>query len=386
MINLKTEIINILGSTGSIGTQTLSVCKERNIKVNGISANNNIDLLEKQAREFNVKFCHINNKDLLSDLKVRLADTDIKVMGGEEALCDFATSGDADTLLTSVVGSVGLAPTAAGLKNKMKIALANKETLVAAGKIVTDIKNKYGGEIIPVDSEHGAIFQCLMGNNKKDVKKLILTASGGPFFGKTREELKNVTRADALKHPNWDMGAKITIDSATLMNKGFEVIEARWLFDITDIDVVVHRESVIHSMVEYADNSIIAQMGVPSMKLPIQFALTYPQRESCKVDALDFTKYPNLTFYKPDMETFGCLKLALLAMKDGGSMPLCLNCANEIAVKYFLEDKIRFLDIEKTVEKMLSSHKKIDNMSLEEAIELDKELKIKTAKLLEDLN
>lgn len=386
MVSLKTEIINILGSTGSIGTQTLSVCKERNIKVNGISANNNIDLLEKQAREFNVKFCHINNKDLLNDLKVRLSDTDIKVLGGEEALCDFAVSGNADTLLTSVVGSVGLAPTVAGLKNKMKIALANKETLVAAGKIVTDVKNKYGGEIIPVDSEHGAIFQCLMGNNKKDVKKLILTASGGPFFGKTREELKDVTRKDALKHPNWDMGAKITIDSATLMNKGFEVIEARWLFDITDIDVVVHRESVIHSMVEYTDNSVIAQMGVPSMKLPIQFALTFPKREECQVESLDFSKYSNLTFYKPDMETFGCLKLALSSMKEGGSMPLCLNSANEIAVAYFLKDKIKFLDIEKTVETMLSSHKKIDDMTLEEAIELDKELKIKTVELLEDLN
>ena len=382
---MKTKIINILGSTGSIGTQTLEVCKERNIIVNGISANSNIDLLEKQAREFNVKYCHINNKELLSDLKVRLADTDIKVSGGEEELCSFATSGDADTLLTSVVGSVGLAPTVAGLKNKMKIALANKETLVAAGELVYDVKNKYGGEIIPVDSEHGAIFQALMGNDRKLVKKLILTASGGPFFGKTKDELLNVTKKEALKHPNWDMGAKITIDSATLMNKGFEVIEARWLFDIKNIDVVIHRESVIHSMVEYSDNSIIAQMGVPSMKLPIQFALTYPEREECSVDSLSFLKYPNLSFYEPDLETFGCLKLALESMKNGGTMPLCLNAANEIAVSYFLKDKIKFLDIEKTVEAMLSKHSSQKGLTLEETINLDKEIKIKTTEYLEDL-
>ena len=385
MIDLKTKIINILGSTGSIGTQTLEICKERNIKVNGISANNNIDLLEKQAREFNVKFCHINNSELLSKLKARLSDTAIKVLGGEDALCEFATSGDADTLLTSVVGSVGLKPTVAGLKNKMKIALANKETLVAAGELVYKVKEEYGGEIIPVDSEHGAIFQALLGNDKKDVKRLILTASGGPFFGMKRKDLINVTKKDALKHPNWDMGAKITIDSATLMNKGFEVIEARWLFDISDIDVVIHRESVIHSMVEYKDNSIIAQMGVPSMKLPIQFALTYPKREECSVESLSFLKYPNLSFYEPDIDTFGCLKLALLCMKEGGSMPLCLNAANEIAVSYFLKDKIKFLDIEKTVEKMLSSHIARRNLSLEETIQLDKEIKIKTTEFLEDL-
>lgn len=383
---MKTKVINILGSTGSIGTQTLEVCRERNIKVNGISANNNIDLLEKQAREFNVKYCHINNKELLSDLKVRLSDTDIKVTGGNEELSSFAVSGNADTLLTSVVGSIGLAPTVSAIKNKMKIALANKETLVAAGKLVTDCQKEYGAKIIPVDSEHGAIFQSLMGNDIKKVKRLILTASGGPFFGKAREELKNVTVKDALKHPNWDMGAKITIDSATLMNKGFEVIEARWLFDIKNIDVVIHRESVVHSMVEYCDNSIIAQMGVPSMKLPIQFALTYPEREECEVSSLDFLKYPNLTFYKPDMDTFGCLKLALLAMKEGGTMPLCLNSANEIAVSYFLKGKIGFLDIERTVEKMLETHNKCDNLSLSDTIKLDEELKLKTIKYLEDLN
>ena len=383
---MKTKSINILGSTGSIGTQTLEVCRERNIKVNGISANSNIDLLEKQAREFKVKFCHINNKELLSDLKIRLKDTDITVTGGEEGLCDFAVSGDADTLLTSVVGSVGLAPTVWGLKKKMKIALANKETLVAAGELVTECKEKYGGEIIPVDSEHGAIFQALMGNDKDRVRRLILTASGGPFFGKTKDELKYVTKKDALKHPNWDMGAKITIDSATLMNKGFEVIEARWLFGITDIDVVVHRESIIHSMVEYKDKSIIAQMGVPSMKLPIQFALTYPEREESTVEPLDFTKYPKLTFFEPDLETFGCLRLALESMKEGGTMPLCLNAANEVAVEYFLKEKIGFTDIEKTVETMLSGHKSLKGLSLEDTLRLDKELKEKTKKYLEELS
>ncbi len=383
---MKTQSINILGSTGSIGTQTLEVCRERNIKVNGISANSNIDLLEKQAREFKVKFCHINNKELLSDLKIRLKDTDVTVTGGEEGLCDFAVSGDADTLLTSVVGSVGLAPTVWGLKKKMKIALANKETLVAAGELVTGYKEKYGGEIIPVDSEHGAIFQALMGNDKDRVRRLILTASGGPFFGKNKSELKNVTKKDALKHPNWDMGAKITIDSATLMNKGFEVIEARWLFGITDIDVVVHRESIIHSMVEYKDKSIIAQMGVPSMKLPIQFALTYPEREESTVEPLDFTKYPKLTFFEPDLETFGCLRLALESMKEGGTMPLCLNAANEVAVEYFLKEKIGFLDIERTVEAMLSKHKSLRGLSLEDTLILDRELKEETKKYLEELS
>lgn len=383
---MNTKSINILGSTGSIGTQTLEVCKEKNIKVNGISANSNIDLLEKQAREFKVKYCHINNKELLSDLKIRLKDTDTVVTGGQDALCDFAVSGDADTLLTSVVGSVGLAPTVEGLKKKMRIALANKETLVAAGELVNRCKDEYGGEIIPVDSEHGAIFQALMGNDIKKVRRLILTASGGPFFGKSRKELLNVTKKDALKHPNWEMGAKITIDSATLMNKGFEVIEARWLFGITDIDVVVHRESVIHSMVEYEDRSIMAQMGVPSMKLPIQFALTYPEREVSSVEPLDFIKYPKLTFYEPDLNTFGCLRLALESMREGGTMPLCLNAANEIAVEYFLKEKISFLDIERTVEAMLSKHKSMSGLSLSDTLALDREIKEETKKYLEELN
>jgi len=383
---MKTQSINILGSTGSIGTQTLEVCRERGIKVNGISANSNIDLLERQAREFKVKFCHINNKELLSELKIRLKDTSVTVTGGEDGLCDFAVSGDADTLLTSVVGSVGLAPTVAGIKNKMKIALANKETLVAAGELVTAYKEKYGGEIIPVDSEHGAIFQALMGSDIKKVRRLILTASGGPFFGRNKAELKNVTKKDALKHPNWEMGAKITIDSATLMNKGFEVIEARWLFGITDIDVVVHRESVVHSMVEYEDRSVIAQMGVPSMKLPIQFALTYPEREESTVEPLDFKKYPRLTFYEPDLETFGCLRLALESMKKGGTMPLCLNAANEVAVEYFLKEKIGFTDIERTVEEMLTRHKSLTGLSLEDTLRLDRELKEETKKYLEELS
>jgi len=380
---MKTKKINILGSTGSIGTQALEICRETGITVNGISANTNIELIEKQVREFKPAFCHIYNKKLGKELKVKLADTDTIVMYGEESFCDFAISGDADTLLTSVVGSIGLAPTMAAIEKGMKIALANKETLVAAGNLVMKSAKKHNAEIIPVDSEHGAVFQALQGNDRKKIKNIILTASGGPFFGKDREFLENVTKKDALKHPNWDMGAKITIDSATLMNKGFEVIEARWLFDTTDIKVVVHRESIVHSMVEYTDNSIIAQLGVPSMKLPIQYALTYPEREPCSVDSLDFSKLKSLTFYEPDIKTFRCLSFALDSMKEGGSMPLCLNSANEIAVSYFLKDRIRFLDIERTVEKMLSSHIKIENYNLDEALMLDKELKTKTSELLE---
>lgn len=380
---MKTKKINILGSTGSIGTQALEICRETGITVNGISANTNIELIEKQVREFKPAFCHIYNTELGKELKVKLADTDTTVMYGEESFCDFAVSGDADTLLTSVVGSIGLAPTMAAIEKGMKIALANKETLVAAGSLVMESAKKHNAEIIPVDSEHGAVFQALQGNDRKKVKNIILTASGGPFFGKDREFLKNVTKKDALKHPNWEMGAKITIDSATLMNKGFEVIEARWLFDTTDIKVVVHRESIVHSMVEYTDNSIMAQLGVPSMKLPIQYALTYPEREPCSVNSLDFSKLQSLTFYEPDMKTFRCLSFALDAMKEGGSMPLCLNSANEIAVSYFLKEKIRFLDIERAVGKMLSSHTKTENYNLNEALMLDKELKAKTAELLE---
>lgn len=381
---MKTKIINILGSTGSIGTQALEICKETGIKVNGISANSNIALIEKQVREFKPEVCHIYNKELGKELEIKLKDTNTKVLYGKETFTEFATYADADTLLTSVVGSIGLAPTMAAIEKGMKIALANKETLVAAGELVMAAAKKHNAEIIPVDSEHGAIFQALQGNDRKKVKNIILTASGGPFFGKDREFLKNATRIDALKHPNWDMGAKITIDSATLMNKGFEVIEARWLFDTSNIKVVVHRESIIHSMVEYTDNSIIAQMGVPSMKLPIQYALTYPEREPCSVAPLDFSKISTLTFYEPDIKTFRCLDFAIRAMEEGGSMPLCLNSANEIAVSWFLKDRIKFLDIEKTVEKMLLSHKKTKIENLEHALMLDIELKEKTTRLLEE--
>ncbi len=380
---MKTKCINILGSTGSIGTQTLDICRERGIKVNGISANTNIKLIEEQAREFKPKFCHIYDETLGRELKTKLADTDTQVLYGKDTFSEFATSGDADTLLTSVVGSIGLEPTVKAIQKGMKIALANKETLVAAGKLVMESAKKHNAEIIPVDSEHGAVFQALQGNDIKKVKNIILTASGGPFFGKDRDFLKNVTRAEALKHPNWDMGAKITIDSATLMNKGFEVIEARWLFDTENIKVVVHRESIIHSLVEYTDNSVMAQLGVPSMKLPIQYALTYPEREPCSVEALDLAKLSSLTFYEPDTETFKCLSYALSAMKEGGTMPLCLNSANEVAVSWFLQDKIKFLDIERAVYKMLESHNKLENLSLEDTLSLDRELKERTKRLLE---
>lgn len=380
---MKTKSINILGATGSIGTQTLSVCRELGINVNGVSAGSNIELIEKIAREFNVKVCHIFDIEKGKELKENLKDTKTVVLYGEDTLCDFATFDGADTLLTSVVGSIGIAPTMAGITKGMKIALANKETLVAAGDIIISAAKKYNAPIIPVDSEHCAIFQALQGNDRKKIKNIIITASGGPFFGKDREFLKSVTVKDALKHPNWDMGAKITIDSATLMNKGFEIIEARWLFDTYNIKPVIHRESIIHSLVCYVDNSVMAQLGVPSMKLPIQYALTYPERESCSVDELDLAKCANLSFYEPDYDTFGCLKLAVSAMNEGGSMPLCLNSANEIAVKYFLDGKIKFLDIEKTVETMLSSHNNIKNLNLHDCIALDKELKLKTTEFLE---
>lgn len=373
-----TSSVNIMGSTGSIGTQALEVCKMHNIKVNGISANKNVALMEKQIREFSPKVCHMYDSVAGKDLAARVSDTDTKVIWGADSLSEFAIWDGADTLLNSVMGSIGLESTMKAIEKGLKIALANKETLVAAGKIVTEALEKHKGTLIPVDSEHSAIFQSLMGNDKKALKNIILTASGGPFFGKTREELKNVTVADALKHPNWSMGSKITIDSATMMNKGLEVIEAKWLFDTENIKVVVHRESIVHSMVEYTDNSVIAQLGVPSMKIPIQFAFTCPERLPSDVASADFPLIGNLSFYEPDYETFGCLKLAFEAMKNGGLAPLCMNAANEIAVEYFLNGKIGFTDIEKTVEAMLENFENSYEYTLSECLYKDKEIRNKT--------
>lgn len=375
---MATKSVNIMGSTGSIGTQALEIAKAHGIRVNGLSANENVSLMEKQIREFSPRICHMYSEKAGRELAVKVADTDTKVIWGEEALSEFAVYDGADTLLNSVMGSIGLESTVKAIKKGMKIALANKETLVAAGKIVTEELRKSKSELIPVDSEHSAIFQSLMGNNKKGLKNIILTASGGPFFGKTRKELESVTVKDALNHPNWSMGAKITVDSATMMNKGLEIIEAKWLFDTENIKVVIHRESIVHSMVEYIDNSVIAQLGTPSMKIPIQFAFTYPERLPCDTSPADFASIGRLTFYEPDYDTFGCLRLALQAMREGGLAPLCMNAANEVAVGYFLKGKAGFLKIEETVGRMLADFENKYDYTLEDCLAADKEIRRKT--------
>ncbi len=343
-----TENISLLGSTGSIGTQSLDVCRMHGYKVKCLTANSRVDIIEQQAREFNPELVCMMNEKAAEDLKVRLADTGTKVTCGMEGLIECATYSSADTVLNSVVGMVGLQPTLEAIKAKKTIALANKETLVAGGHLVTNAAKENGVAILPVDSEHSAIFQAMQGSpNKGAVKKIILTASGGPFFGKKLCDLENVTAADALKHPNWDMGAKITIDSATMMNKGLEFIEAKWLFDMPneDIEIVVHRESVVHSAIVYQDNSMIAQLGVPDMRIPIQYALTYPERLASPVKELSLTDYGKLTFFEPDYDTFKCINVCKRAIEMGGLRPAAANGANEESVKLFLNGKIKFTDI-----------------------------------------
>ncbi len=369
-----TENLSILGSTGSIGTQTLDVVRKLNLKVSALTASSNIDLIEKQIREFKPKLAVMFNENSAKDLKTRIADTDTKVEYGMEGLINAATIEQADTVLTSVVGMVGLKPTISAINAKKNIALANKETLVAGGKLVMDAVKKNGVNLYPVDSEHSAIFQCLQGmNSKKELKRIILTASGGPFFGKTRYELEKVTLAQALKHPNWSMGRKITIDSATMMNKGLEVIEAKWLFDIDvdNIDVLIHRESIIHSMVEFIDNSVIAQMGVADMRIPIQYAITYPQRYPSSVNQLNLADVANLTFAKPDYGTFICLSQCIRAIKECQLAPVAANGANEVAVDLFLKEKIKFLQIGELVKQAIDnvSHKEIT--CLEDVLQAD---------------
>ena len=368
------QSISILGSTGSIGTQTLQVCRDLGIAVNAISANSNIDLLERQAREFSVRLVGVYDRDAAKVLKCRLSDTQIQVVSGEEGNIAVAVYPESSTVVTAMSGMIGLIPTVAAIKAKKRIALANKETLVCAGHIIMSLASQLGVEVIPVDSEHSAIFQCLNAADGNPVKKLILTASGGPFFGKTSSELEGVTKEDALKHPNWSMGSKITIDSATLMNKGLEIIEAKWLFnvDIDDIEVVVHRESIVHSAVEFKDGSVIAQLGVAQMYLPIKYALTYPKRVFSgqhKLSLFDKT----LTFYEPDRQTFKCLDLAVKASKAGGLYPTVLNAANEQAVCLFLNDKIKFTDIPVIIEKALNDLKpKQDPNELDSVLVTDK--------------
>ena len=346
--------LTILGSTGSIGTQALEVVRLlKTYQVEAISANTSVDLVEKQIREFHPRFVVMMDNAAAKDLAVRVADTDTKVLAGMDGLCHIAALPENDLVLTSVVGMIGLRPTLAAIDAGTNIALANKETLVAAGQLVMDAAKRKNVSILPVDSEHSAIFQCLQGNPKKDaLHKIILTASGGPFFGKKKEELEQVTVKEALKHPNWVMGAKLTIDSSTMMNKGLEVIEASWLFEksVDDIEVVVHRESVIHSMIEYVDGSCIAQLGVPDMQIPIQYAMTYPDRVPSNVKSLSLTDYGKLTFYPPDLETFNCLRVCYDAARKGGLYPCAANAANEEAVALFREEKIRFLQIGQLVE------------------------------------
>ncbi len=350
--------LSILGSTGSIGTQAIEVAAAADdLQICALAAGKNTALLEKQARKMKPQLVCIADKACYLDLKTRLADTEIRVLAGTEALCHAAAMDAADIVLNAVVGIAGLAPTLAAVDAGKRLALANKESLVAGGHLVTARAAKTGAQIIPVDSEHSAIFQCLNGENRGKIKRILLTASGGPFFGYSREKLKAVKKEDALRHPNWDMGAKITIDSATMMNKGLEVIEAKWLFDVPldAIVPIIHRQSIVHSMVEFLDNAVIAQLGAPDMRLPILYALSYPERVAGICQPLDLLTCGPLTFEQPDGDTFSCLRLAFLAANMGGAAPTVLNGANEAAVALFLQDKIGFLDIPACVEGALEA-------------------------------
>ena len=367
--------ISILGSTGSIGRQSLEVIAACGMRVAALTANSSVKQLEEQARKFHPELAVMMDESAAADLRVRLADTDIRVAGGMEGLLEASVIPSADTVITAVVGMVGLRPTLAAIREGKRIGLANKETLVCAGTLVLEEAKDYGAEIIPVDSEHSALFQCLQGNRDRgEVKRLILTCSGGPFYGKKAAELKDMTREDALRHPNWSMGAKITVDSATLMNKGLEVIEAMHLYHMPPekISVVVHRESIIHSLVEYCDNAMIAQLGAPDMRLPIQYALTFPKRMPGPATELDLWNCGPLTFGSPDLETFRCLDLALSAARTGGTAGAVLNGANEAAVAQFLAGKIGFLDIGEKVARAMEQVPVCANPGLTDVLEADR--------------
>ena len=363
--------IAILGSTGSIGTQTLEVVRDNgDIKVTALAAGNNIDLLEKQIREFNPKLVAVWKEEKANELKSRIKDLDVKVVYGMDGLIEVSVEEEAEILVTAIVGMIGIRPTIEAIKAGKDIALANKETLVTAGHIVMSLAKEKGVKILPVDSEHSAIFQALQGNKQSALHKILLTASGGPFRGRKTEDLKNIKVEDALKHPNWAMGRKITIDSSTMVNKGLEVIEAKWLFgvDVDKVQVVVQPQSIIHSMVEYEDGAVIAQLGTPDMKLPIQYALYYPERRYLPGDRLDFETLTQISFEKPDMETFYGLKLAYEAGRIGGSLPTVLNAANEKAVAMFLDRKIGYLDIPLIIKTCMENHKLIENPTLEDIL------------------
>ncbi len=365
--------IIILGSTGSIGTQTLDVARMHRYRVLGLSAHSNVKLLEKQAREFVPEYVCIGTEAGYSELKIRLADTKIKILKGLDGLCELAAL-KCDIVVNAVVGMIGLKPTLAAIAAGNNVGLANKETMVVGGEIVTAEARMNNVEIIPVDSEHSAIFQCLMGNNYNKPEKIILTASGGPFYGYSSEQLRGVTKAQALKHPNWVMGQKITIDSATLMNKGLELIEAVWFFDVApeQIEVVVHKQSIVHSAVEFEDGAIIAQLGVPDMKIPIQFAITYPKRLTSCSKKLSLFDVGALTFERPDEETFSCLKYAKEAISKGGTAPCILNSANEAAVSAFLNDRIDFCRIPELIGEALDSISAVDKVTLQSIAETEK--------------
>lgn len=367
------KTISLLGSTGSIGRQSLEVAESLGCEIAALTANRNVELLEAQCRKFKPKLAVCMEKSAAETLKIRLADTNIRVAQGMDGLLEAATI-SADVVLTAVMGMVGLRPTLEALKLGRRVALANKETLVCAGELVMETAEKCGGEIVPVDSEHSAIFQSLQGcHDRREVKRLILTASGGPFFGKTRAELETVTLQDALKHPNWSMGAKITVDSATMMNKGLEVIEAMHLYSmpLEKISVVIHRESIIHSLVEYCDHAILAQLGTADMRLPIQYALTFPERVPGPATPLDLLSCPNLTFAPPDEENFPCLALAKRAAGEGGTATAILNGANEVAVADFLTGKIGFMEIPRRVEKAMATVPVVQSPSLEDILAAD---------------
>lgn len=369
--------ISVLGSTGSIGTQTLEIAREyKGIKIKAISANSNIDLLEAQAREFSPEIVCVIDEEKAKTLKTRLADTAVKVVSGSDGLVEAAVVHGAETVVTAVVGISGLEPTIAAIKSGKDIALANKETLVTGGHIVTELARENNIKILPVDSEHSAIFQSMLGMcDKKEIKRIILTASGGTFYGKKRSDLAFVTPQQAMHNPNWDMGAKVTIDSSTLVNKGLEVIEAKWLFGVgvDDIKVVVHRQSVLHSAVEFTDNAVIAQLGTPDMRLPIQFALTYPNRLPMRDNELDLLQYGSLTFEEPDTETFYALELAKRAGREGGTLATVFNSADEAAVELFMKGKLSYLGITDAINYAMDTHTNIINPSLDDIYNADKE-------------
>ena len=371
---MKSKEIVILGSTGSIGTQTLEVVRSNeDMNVRAIAAGSNVDLLESQVREFNPEMVCVFDEEKALELKKRISNVKTEVVSGMEGLIECATLDSADIVVAAVVGMIGIRPVIEAIKAGKDIAFANKETLVTAGHIIMPMVKKYGVKMLPVDSEHAAIFQCLNGENSGEVDSLLLTASGGPFRGMTREQLEDIQVEDALKHPNWSMGRKITIDSSTMVNKGLEVIEAKWLFDVSfdQIKVIIQPQSVIHSMVQFKDGAVMAQLGTPDMKLPIQYALCYPERRYLEGERLDFYKLSDITFEKPDMETFKGLKLAYEAGREGGSMTTVLNAANEKAVALFLDRKIKYLQIADIIEECMMKHSKIDNPSLEEILEIE---------------